>query len=75
MVCNELNSHIPLQQGIIFFIPLESTCRLFVAYYHEFLNRESYDAFAPKISYLTYLSRNGASRICLIYEVVRCHKD
>ena len=24
-------------------IPLESTCCLFVAYYHEFLNRESYN--------------------------------
>ena len=27
------------------------------------------------ISYLTYYSREGASRICLIYEAVRCHKD
>ena len=28
----------PLQQGIRFYIPLESTCCLFVAYCHEFLN-------------------------------------
>ena len=36
MVCNELNSHIPLQQGIRFYIFLESTF-LFVAYYQTFL--------------------------------------
>ena len=43
MVCNELNSHMPLLQEIRFYIPLESTCCLFFAYYDEFLNRESYD--------------------------------
>ena len=36
MVCDELNSHIPLQQGIRFYIFLESTF-LFVAYYQTFL--------------------------------------
>ena len=45
IACNELNSHMPLQQGIIFHIPLESTCCLLVAYCHEFLNRESSDGF------------------------------
>ena len=72
MVCNKLNR---------FFIPLESTCCLFVAYCHEFLNRESYDGFVVpiertlKISYLTYHSLEGASRICLIYQIVHYHKD
>ena len=28
-----------------------------------------------KSSYLTHKSREGASRICLIFQVVRCHKD
>ena len=28
-----------------------------------------------KMSHLTYLSQDGASRICLIYQVVRFHKD
>ena len=36
MVYNELNSHIPLQRGIRFYISLKSTC-LFVAYYQTFL--------------------------------------
>ena len=36
MVCDELNSHIPLQRGIRFYIFLESTF-LFVAYYQTFL--------------------------------------
>ena len=36
MVCDKLNSHIPLQQGIRFYIFLESTF-LFVAYYQTFL--------------------------------------
>ena len=35
----------PLQQEFAFYIPLESTCCLFAAYYHEFLNRESCDGF------------------------------
>ena len=45
MVCNELNNRMPLQQEIRFYIPLELTCCLFVAYCHEFLNMESYDGF------------------------------
>ena len=45
MVCNALNSRIPLQQEIKFYIPLESTCCLFVGYCHEFLVKESYDGF------------------------------
>ena len=45
MVCNELNSRMPLQQKIIFYVPLESTCCLFAGYWHEFPSRESYDKF------------------------------
>ena len=45
MVSNELNSRMPLQQEIRYYIPLESTCCLFVACCHEFLNRESYYGF------------------------------
>ena len=33
------------QIGIRFYIPLESTCYLFVAYCHVFFNMESCDAF------------------------------
>ena len=78
MVCNELNSRMPLQQEIRFYIPLELTCCLFVAYCHEFLNMESYDGFVLTVErdlLFDYYSREGASRICLIYEVVCCHKD
>ena len=32
-----------------FDIPLESTCYLFVAYCHEFFNRESYDEFVVSV--------------------------
>ena len=35
--------------GIRFYIPLESTCCLLVAYCHEFLNRESYDGFVVPV--------------------------
>ena len=45
MVCNELNSRMPLQQKIRFYVPFESTCCLFVGYWHEFPSRESYDEF------------------------------
>ena len=38
MVCNKLNNHTPLQQGIRFYIPIESTSYLFVAHCHEFGN-------------------------------------
>ena len=37
--------YMPLEQELKSYIPLESTCCLFVAYCHEFLNRESYDGF------------------------------
>ena len=37
--------HMPLQQGLIFYIPFESNCCLFVAYCHEFRNSQSYDWF------------------------------
>ena len=49
MDCNELNSHMLLQQGIRFFIPPESTCCLFVAFCQELLNRESYDGFVVSV--------------------------
>ena len=46
MIWTKLQSHImPLQQRTRFYIPTESTFRLFVAYYHEFRNKESYDGF------------------------------
>ena len=45
MVSTELHSHVPLQQGPSFFIPLESIFCLFIAYCYEFRNRESYDGF------------------------------
>ena len=35
----------PLQQVIRFYIPPESTCCLFLAYCHEFINREPDDGF------------------------------
>ena len=60
MVWTDLHSHMPLQQEIGFYIPLESTCCLFAAYCHKLLNRESYDGCftcskrSLKISYLTY---------------------
>ena len=59
----------PLQQVIRFYIPPESTCCLFLAYCHEFLNREPYDGFVIPVE------REEASRICLIFQVIRCHKD
>ena len=37
------------QIGIRFYIPLESTCYLFVAYCHEFFNRKSYDGFVVPV--------------------------
>ena len=37
----------PLEQGIRFYIPLELTCCLLVAYCHEFINGKSYDGFVP----------------------------
>ena len=60
-----------LQQVRRFYILLESNCCIFVAYYHEFRNRESYnDLFYLfkenfKISYLTHQSREGGSRFVL----------
>ena len=39
----------PLQQGRRLYIPLELTCCLFVAYCHEFRNRELYDGFVVPI--------------------------
>ena len=37
------------QIGIRFYIPLESTCFLFVAYCHEFFNRKSYDGLVVPV--------------------------
>ena len=45
MVCNELNNSMSLQQETEFYIPLESSCCLFVACCHKFLNRKSCDGF------------------------------
>ena len=45
MVWTELHSHMFLQQGPRFYIPLQSICCLFAAYCREFCNREPYDGF------------------------------
>ena len=37
----------PLQQGPVFYIPLEWACCLFYAYCHKFRERESYKGFVP----------------------------
>ena len=70
----------PLQQEIRSSISLELNCCLFAAYCDEFLNRESYDGFVLPVekelkkSLIGLIKQEGASRICVIYEVVRCHK-
>ena len=46
----------PLQQGIRFYIPLEPTWGLLVAYLHEFLNWESYDGFVIPVERELYKS-------------------
>ena len=78
---NELHRYMPMQQGPRFYILLELSW-LFDAHCYEFRDRESYSGFVLpveenlllKISYLTYWSWQGASRICFIYQVVHCLK-
>ena len=70
----------PLRQEIRFYIPLESTCCLFVAYCHEFLDSKSYNRFVlpverEKLIFDLLITREGASRIYLTYHVVCRHKD
>ena len=44
-VWTEIQSRMSLQQGHRFYIPLESTCCLFVAYFQEFRRSESFYGF------------------------------
>ena len=53
----------PLPQEIRFYIPLESTCCLFVAYYDEFLNRESYDGLVLPAERELQISRENMSHL------------
>ena len=46
----------PLQQVPRFYIPLQSTYCLFVAYFHEFRNRELYDGFVLPVFFYYLLS-------------------
>ena len=63
----------PLQQGPRFYIPLESTCCSFVTENHTmdlfYLLTENFK------NLLVDSSQEGSSRICLIYQVVRCNKE
>ena len=66
IVCTELRSHMPLQQGprCIYYV---YSCRCIFL-----LNRLAVYSLPTD---LTHESQKEASRICLIYQVVLCHKD
>ena len=82
MVRTELHRHMPLQ-GPKCYIPLEWTCcLLFATTMNSVIQNHKLvqwicsprSKWILKISYLSHFSRDGASEICLIYEVVHCHK-
>ena len=64
-----------------FYVPLESTCYLFIAYCHEFFNKDHAmdllyllkENFKNLLFDLLIIGRS--SRICLIYQVDCYHKD
>ena len=71
----------PLQQRIRFYIPLESTCcYLLRTTMSSLTGNHTMDLFyllkeSFKNLLFDLLAREGALRICLIYQVVRSHKD
>ena len=74
MVCTELHSHMSLQQRPRFYVPLEFTWYLFVAYYLKFRDREPCSTCWKRI-----LTHNHAQKhrefVLIIVLSFCCHKD